>query len=184
MPPKVDPRLERRILSAAERLWRARGEDGLTLRAVAREARTSTPTVYRRFRNKQALRLALGQQFRMELTDECISSGTPEEFVRRYLRFAERHPNEYRLLWSVWAESSRPDDTPRPIRAWLLSQLASRFGGEPKDHLLAYYALMLASHGAGMLLSGPGADPFHEEVRQNFAKLADALLRNAQLFRE
>jgi len=46
MPPHADQLLEERILKAAQRLWRTRGEHGLTLRAVAREAGSTTPTVY------------------------------------------------------------------------------------------------------------------------------------------
>ena len=42
MPPHADQLLEERILKAAQRLWRTRGEHGLTLRAVAREARSTT----------------------------------------------------------------------------------------------------------------------------------------------
>ena len=38
MPPKADKQLQERILKAAQRLWKTRGEHGLTLRAVAREA--------------------------------------------------------------------------------------------------------------------------------------------------
>ena len=72
MPPIADKHLEERILKAALRLWRKRGEDGLTLRAVAEEADTTTPTLYKRFRNKEALRLALAYRFREELTADLL----------------------------------------------------------------------------------------------------------------
>ena len=49
MPRHPDPDLEDRILSAAQRLWTRGGEKSLTMRAVARAARTNTPAVYRRF---------------------------------------------------------------------------------------------------------------------------------------
>lgn len=76
MPPTADKHLEERILKAALRLWRKRGENGLTLRAVAHEADTTTPTLYKRFRNKEALRLALAFHFREELTADLLSSPT------------------------------------------------------------------------------------------------------------
>ncbi len=63
MPPKADKQLQERILKAAQRLWKTRGEHGLTLRAVAREAGTTTPTVYKRFRSKQAIQIAIGATF-------------------------------------------------------------------------------------------------------------------------
>lgn len=109
MPPKSDPKTERRILSAAVSLWRTKGERGLTLRAVAREARTSTPTVYRRFRNKQAILLALASEFRQQLIQECLRSATLEDACRRCVEFAEQHPNEYRLIWDSWNDVFVPD---------------------------------------------------------------------------
>jgi AcrR family transcriptional regulator len=79
MPPISDKHLEERILKAARRLWRTRGERGLTLRAVAHEAGTTTPTLYKRFRNKQALRLALAYRLREELNAELFSSPSLEQ---------------------------------------------------------------------------------------------------------
>src|SRR5258706_6246436 len=73
MPPVADKHLEERILKAARRLWRTCGERGLTLRAVAREADTTTPTLYKRFRNKEALRLALAYRLRDERSEEHTS---------------------------------------------------------------------------------------------------------------
>jgi len=181
MPPKVNAQIEGRILRAAERLCRTRGERGVTLRAVAREAGTTTPTVYKRFRNKQALRLALAERFQSQLREECLSAPTLEEAYHRYMRFAEQHPNEYALMWNSWTEIFHPEN-PRPVRAWFLSQLANRFGGKPEDYSLTFYAMFLLTHGAAMLLTVPGDDIAHQEVRENFPLIADAILHNPKLF--
>ena len=181
MPPKVNAQTEGRILKAAERLWRTRGERGLTLRAVAREAGTTTPTVYKRFRNKQALQVALAEQFKQRINEECLSAPTLEEVYRRYVRFAEQHPNEYKLLWNSWTEVFHPEG-PRPLRAWFLAQLAKRFGGDPEEYALTFYALLLLSHAASMLLTVPGDDIAHQEVRDNFPKIADTVLRKLHTF--
>ena len=183
MPPKFDPKTERRILKAAVRLWRAQGERGLTLRAVAREAGTTTPTVYRRFRDKQALRLALAEEFKQQLLAACLSASSLEEIGRCYIRFAEQHPNEYRLLWDSWNEVFHPE-APRPLRAWILSQLTNRFGGKPEDYLLFFYGLIFVWHGAAMLLTVPGDDAAHQEVRTRFPLVAEAILQNARLFHD
>src|SRR5215813_2774414 len=113
MPPKVNAQTEGRILKAAERLWRTRGEHGLTLRAVAREAGTTTPTVYKRFRNKQALMVALSLRIRSQLNEDLFASRSLEEVFRRYIRFAEEHPHEYQLLFRSWTGFFHPDQ-PRP----------------------------------------------------------------------
>ena len=61
MPRHPDPDVEQRILAAASRLWARGGERSLTMRAVAKAAGTTTPTVYERFRDRQDIleRLAL-----------------------------------------------------------------------------------------------------------------------------
>jgi len=181
MPPKADQKLEERILKTAQRLWRTRGEKGLTLRAVAREAGTTTPTVYKRFRSKQALRIALAQRFKEQVNESIFSAPTLEEACRRYVRFAEEHPHEYQLLWSTWTEVFHPE-RPRPGRAWLLAQFARRFGGEPEDYGRVFYAVFLLAHGAATLLTIPGDDVAHREVRENFMAICDAVIGNPDLF--
>ena len=55
IPRQPDPELEARILEAADALWRRGGEKALTMRAVAKAARTNTPAVYRRFKDREHL---------------------------------------------------------------------------------------------------------------------------------
>src|SRR5260370_11878580 len=130
MPPTADRNIEERIMRAAQRLWRVRGARGLTLRAVAREAGTTTPTVYKRFRNKQALQIALALRFRKQLNEDVFSATTLEESAERYVRFSEEHPNEYQLLWTSWTGIFHPD-LPRPGRSWFLAQLTDSHCGRP-----------------------------------------------------
>lgn len=183
MPPKSDPKTEKRILKAAIRLWRQQGERGLTLRAVAREARTTTPTVYRRFRDKQAICRALAEEFRMQLIQECLCCASLEEACRTFIQFAEQNPNEYRLIWDSWNEAFDPE-VPRPIRAWALAQLAQRFGGKPEDYLPSFFCVLFLVHGAAMLLAAPGEDAARDVVRAKFSPVVDVLIRNAHLFKE
>lgn len=182
MPPTRDQRLEERILKAAQRLWRTRGEKGLTLRAVAHAAATTPPTVYNRFRNKAALRLALTQRLQAQLQAECLAASSLEDVCRRYLGFAEKHPHEYRLLWADWGRIFGPH-RPRPIRAWLLSQLANRFGGKPEDYEHLFYALWLLSHGAASLTTLGADAAASAEVRENYFTICDTLLQRADILR-
>jgi AcrR family transcriptional regulator len=116
MPPHADQLLEERILKTAQKLWRTRGEAGLTLRAVAREAGTTTPTLYKRFRNKQALRSALAERVRLQLNEYLFAAKSLEDVSRRYLEFADEHPHEYQLLVHSWSDIFHPD-FPRPRTA-------------------------------------------------------------------
>jgi AcrR family transcriptional regulator len=183
MPPISDKHLEERILKAARRLWRTRGERGLTLRAVAREAGTTTPTLYKRFRNKQALRLALAYRLREELNAELFSSPSLEQAYRRYLRYAETNQHEYELLRMSWGQLFSPG-SPRPGRAWLLTQLAARFGGEPEEYARAFDAFFLLCHGTATLLAVSDDQAMREAIRDNCIQVCDKLMENVAILRE
>ncbi len=183
MPPHSDKQLEERILKAGQRLWRTRGQHGLTLRAVAKEAGTTTPTVYKRFRNKEALQIALAKRFQSQLNEALFATPTIDDLSRTYLKFAEEHPHEYQLLYSTWTDVFHPE-MPRPGRALLMSQLAGRFGGKPAEYDRAFYALFLLTHGAATLLTVPGDEVAHNEVRDNFHSVCATFFENMHLFRE
>jgi len=183
MPPHADVLLEERILKAAQRLWRTRGEHGLTLRAVAKEAGSTTPTVYKRFRNKQALLKALAERVRSQMNEYLFASKSLEDVCRRYLAFVEEHPHEYQLLLYAWSDVFNPE-LPRPGRAWLLAQFANRFGGKPECYSRVVYALLLLSHGSATLLSIPGEENARREVHHTFLELADRLIEHNQVLRD
>src|SRR5208283_5335939 len=67
LPRQADPQLEQRILEAASRLRAKGGEKALTMRAVAKAAGTTTPTVYERYRDREDILRALRLQTRSEL---------------------------------------------------------------------------------------------------------------------
>jgi AcrR family transcriptional regulator len=180
MPPHADLQLQERILKAAQRLWKVRGPASLTLRAVAREAGTTTPTVYKRFPNKQALHKALADRVRSQLNEYLFASESLEDVCRRYLAFVQQHPHEYQLLLHAWSDVFHPE-LPRPGRAWLMTQFANRFGGKPEDYSLAAYALIMLSHGAATVLSIPGDEIARKEVEQNFLAIADRLIQHNEI---
>jgi AcrR family transcriptional regulator len=182
MPPHLDLLLEERILKAAQKLWRTRGERGLTLRAVAREAGCTTPTVYKRFRDKQAILNTLAVRIRAELVEYLFGAAALEDVGRRYLEFVEQHPHEYRLLLLSWGDIFRPG-VPRPGRAWLMTQFAKRFGGDPEDYALQVYTMILLAHGAGSLLSNPADEESREDLRKNFLAIIDGLIANPHVLR-
>ena len=182
MPPIADKHLEERILKAARRLWRTRGESGLTLRAVAEEADTTTPTLYKRFRNKEALQLALAYRLRDELLAQLFTSPNLEEVYRRYLCYAEENPHEYDLLRLSWGQFFSPGN-PRPGRAWVLTLLATRFGGKPENYAPVFDALFLLCHGTATLLTVTSDKALRAELRENCIKVCDKLLANVAILR-
>ena len=79
MPRKPDVALEGKIVDVAYRLWSEHGEAALTMRAVARAAKTTTPTVYQRFRDKTDLRHFLEERARQKMFDALRSALAAEQ---------------------------------------------------------------------------------------------------------
>jgi AcrR family transcriptional regulator len=182
MPPIPDQQLEERILTAARRLWRERGERGLTLREVAHAAGTTTPTVYKRFRNKEAIRLALALRFREEMYAEAFVSTSVEDISRRYLAYAEANPHEYDLLRLSFPQLFAPG-RPRPGRALAVAQMAARFGGAPKDYEQIADAMFLICHGAATMITLSGDPAAQKVMREVCIKTCDRLLEHVEIFR-
>lgn len=184
MPRKADLRLHDRILKAAQGLWHERGQKGVTLRAVARAAGTTTTTVYKRFRNREALLTALADHAYQRLIADLTSAATLEEVYRRHLRFAEKNPREYQLLFgAMWTDIFGPGRA-RPVETWILHQLAARFGGQPQDYAYAHAVLFLATHGAASMITYAPNHRASAAVRETSIAVCDILIDHVELFRK
>lgn len=151
MPRIADPKLEERILKAARKLWIKGGEQALTMREVAKAARTTTPTVYQRFRSRRAILQALCLQTRQKLFLLLKESTSAREACELYLSFAEKHPREYELLVVGWVEA--PSKTQQwPSFTLLKERMSQRFGGRPEDHQRVALAMWSLLHGTAMLI--------------------------------
>lgn len=174
--------MELRILSAAQYLWGTQGEKGLTLRAIAKKAGTTTPTVYKRFRNKEGIQIALAHHLQEILNAEMLSCSSVEQLCREYLHFVQTKPHEYRIIRDNWAHVFGPG-RPRPLRAWILTQLATRFGGNTEDYSGVYYALFFLIHGAASMLTVAKDRSAQKEMSKNCVAVCDRLLQNVRRFR-
>ena len=90
MPKKPDTQLEDRILSTAYKLWADGGEHALTMRAVARFAHTTTPTIYQRFKDKSALMSAMRARAQQRLLDAINPACSIAAALQIALDFASR----------------------------------------------------------------------------------------------
>ena len=105
-------RLGSEILAAAAEILDATGdENAVTLRAVARTAGISAPSIYAHFPNRQAILLAVVEDAFSDLTDHLRSAADPQTDVSAqllatcyaYLAYATRQPQRYRLMFGgVW----------------------------------------------------------------------------------
>jgi AcrR family transcriptional regulator len=180
MPRQPDLEVEGHVLDAAYRLWRSKGERGLTMRAVAREAGTTTPTVYQRFRDKREILEALRLRAQWQLFSAVKASRAIAPFCRRYLDFAASHRHEYELIHADWSARLNRDE-PRPSFELLKQRLADRLGGKPEQHRRLALAIAALSHGTATQLLIPGV---HErvvrELRRTCVMAAESLVESAR----
>ena len=130
MPRHPDPELENRILCAASRLWARGGEKALTMRAVAKAAGTTTPTVYERYRDRDDILLALRLQTRSELFAALSRTRSLREAFERHLEFALRHSHAYEVLFDAVGKPPSLHE-PWPTFNLIRERVAKRLGGNP-----------------------------------------------------
>jgi AcrR family transcriptional regulator len=193
MPRQPDPDLEDRILSAAHTLWKRGGEKALTMRAVSRAARTNTPALYRRFKDREHLVRGLLRRTAARIRQDFESSKTIEEMAEAYVESAVRLPHEYELFYTHASALNHPRGpgplkpirASRPNFALLENLLAERLGGEPEDHTQLALAIWSTLHGVVMLLLSRAIPPGHEEELRSAGRSAvKALLDGAAKFPE
>jgi len=182
LPRLPDPDLHDKILDAAQRLWKKGGERALTMRAVAKAAGTNTPSVYRRFRDRDDILRGLLQRIRLEFAALLENASSVEEACERYLDHALSHPREYELFYRKEHELFRSArSVERPGREAIKRKLAERFGGSAADQSQRPLALWMVAHGAAMLLIAKTLLPEEiKDARTVFTKTVAALLREWQ----
>jgi AcrR family transcriptional regulator len=156
LPRQADPQLEQRILEAASRLRSRGGEKALTMRAVAKAAGTTTPTVYERYRDRDDILRALRIQTRVELFATLRGSRTLAQACQSYLEFALDHRHAYEVLYDRFAEPPSLHE-PWPSFNLMRERLTKRLGGTPRQHTRLMLSLWSLMHGTAMLLICGGA---------------------------
>jgi len=162
VPRRPDPDLEGKILDAAQKLWKKGGEKRLTMRAVALAAGTNTPSVYRRFRDRDDILRGILDRIRLEIAATMEKSSSPEEACERYLEYALSHPHEYELFYqrnydlfeSPRSSRTRVKLVGQPARDAMRRKLTEKLGGSAADHEALLTALWMLVHGAAVLLIG------------------------------
>ena len=110
-------RLRREILDAAiVLLGQAGTDDGVTLRAIARQAGIATPSIYPHFADRAAVIDAVVAESFAELTAAThaakVAAPTPAGRLRAicagYVRFGRDQPGRYRILFEGSQEGAAP----------------------------------------------------------------------------
>jgi AcrR family transcriptional regulator len=151
LPRHPDPELEQRILDAACLLWGRGGTKSLTMRAVARQARTSTPTIYERYRDRDDILRGVRLQTRRELFAALSRTRTLGQACERYLDFALERGHAYDVLFDRIAQPPSLHEV-WPSFNLFRHRLAERLGGTPREHTRLMLALWSLMHGTAMLI--------------------------------
>ena len=172
MPRHPDPDLEQNILSAASRLWARGGEKALTMRAVAKAAGTTTPTVYERYRDRDDILRALRLETRRQLFAALSATSTLREAFQAQLEFALAHSHAYEVLFDGVAKPPSLHE-PWPSFNLIRNRLVERLGGNPRQHTRLMLAVWSLMHGTAMLIIRGG---FEQSLRaQTVYACMDAL---------
>jgi AcrR family transcriptional regulator len=184
MPRTPDPELEDRIAAAAMRLLDRGGEAAITMRAVAQEAGTTTPTLYERFPDRETLMRRVAQRATDEMFSNLQAFTTVDKMAREYLRFSCAHPQRLDLTVEVFGERSVAGES-RPVFELLKTRLAEEVGvtGNRCEDLALAIASLFFGTARGM--SAAAADSrYADELRRSslaaLRSLLDAFAQNGR----
>src|ERR1700729_3045669 len=129
------------------------------MRAVARAAGTTPPTVYERYRDREDLLRGVRMQTRRDLFDAMSPSRTIAQTCESYLHFALEHPHAFEMLFDRFAKPPSLHE-PWPSFNLMRQRVAQRLGGAPRRHTRLMLSLWSLMHGTAMLMirggvSGP-----------------------------
>jgi AcrR family transcriptional regulator len=152
MPKLPNPLLEKAILKAALALLSRRGVHALTMRAVALAAGTTTPTLYQRFADRDAILQAICDDARQRFAREVERAPSLEDACHRYLRFAQEHPHEYELLMRTGWQDAAASGYQGPVFLAAKEHIRKQFPGKPAQQVSLLLQLWCLLHGAASLL--------------------------------
>ena len=152
MPKLANPLLEKKILKAALGLLSRRGEHALTMRAVATAAGTTTPTVYQRYADRDAILQAICEDARLRLASALEQAASVEDACRRYLGFARKHPHEYEMLMRTGWHDAAASGYGGPVFLAAKGKIQKQFPGKPAQQVALLIQLWCLVHGAASLV--------------------------------
>lgn len=118
------------------------------MRAIARAARTNTPAVYRRFRDRDDILGALVATYLEQLFREVEPADSIPELLNRVVQFAMRQPREYELMTTgLLARVTKS----RPALELAAVKTAAWLGGTPEENRKLVLCVWSMMHGLIML---------------------------------
>ena len=179
MPRVADPTLPERLLDGAEKLWRAGGEEAVTIRGVADAAGSSTPTLYSYYADREMLMIALRSRVHRRFITFMSASKSFTDSCERYLAYGENHEREYGLLYGYRWFQRAPVELRNAEFSDFEARLRARKIPKNRSRSLAW-AVLTVLHGAVMYRTAqrtPGSE--WREIRAAALKACGVLFADA-----
>jgi AcrR family transcriptional regulator len=177
-------RLRQEILDAAIALIADRGDEAVSMRAIARAVGVSPPAVYLHFSDKRELMFAVLEHVFADLGRalEDADHGEPHErvrgLVRAYVSWGIAHPGRYKISYEGAIARQVPPDSERPFGRPQLERLAAAVAAiRPQDTMRTATRLWACAHGVVSLRVNKPHAPLGDAIEDAMA-LTDALLRD------
>src|SRR5262245_25023886 len=165
MPRQADPTLPSRIVDAAYALWQKGGDAAVTIRDVARRARTTTPSVYAHFKDRMAILRSVRERAHSRFVAALSQSTSVLDACGRMLAFADEHPRDYELLFG-YGFRDRVEPEVQAAQFAIFEGYIRRAGVGERDVRPTAFAIRSLVHGAAMFrLAQKEAGPWWPESR-------------------
>ena len=177
-------RLRGEILDAAIALIADRGDEAVSMRAIARAVGVTPPAVYLHFADRRELMLAVLDHVFADLGRalEKADTGEPHArvraLVRAYVSWGVTHPGRYKISYEGAIARQLPPDSERPFARPHLERLAAAVAAiRPDDALRTATRLWACAHGVVSLRINKPHAPLGDPLEDAIA-LTDALLHD------
>jgi len=121
------------------------------MRAVAKNAGTTTPTVYERYRDREDILRALRLRTRTELFVAISRTKTLAEACEKYLQFAMDNRHAYEVLFDTVGQPPSLHE-PWPSFNFLRDRLGEQMGRTHQDQTRLMLSIWSLLHGAALLI--------------------------------
>jgi len=179
VPRKPDPDLEQNIVTAATRLLEEGGLEAITMREVAKAAGTTTPTLYERFADREALVRAVTDVYRDRLVAILNPQDSLEQLGRKFLDFCQGNPNAVGLIVGRMAHNLKAKSH-GPVYQMVRNNLVKISGFSPKEADEVTLATSSTMVGAALLMTELGCETrAAKELQQATIKLLHRVARSS-----
>jgi AcrR family transcriptional regulator len=132
------------------------GIQAVTMRAVAAAAGTTTPTLYERFADREALLEAVTRLWEEELVAELRKASSVEDMASRFIRLSCKYPRRFDLTVDTFG-SRLASQAPQPGLGLLRQRVREETsaGEAEREGLALAIASLVFGATRGMIAAGP-----------------------------